>query len=83
MSQASIGTSHEPNWTAASPLKPLSLELPPDRTFVLHLDARAQPLRRLIGQLEHVTSGRKTHVTSVRELVAFLAQVLRNRDSAG
>ncbi|HSP96518.1 MAG TPA: hypothetical protein VL049_04655 [Candidatus Dormibacteraeota bacterium] len=55
----------------------LALELPPDRAFVLHLDARAQPPRRVLGRVEHVTSGRVTHVTSLRELLAFLAEVLR------
>jgi hypothetical protein len=50
--------------------------LPPDRAFVLHLDARAQPPRRVIGRVEHVTSGRVTHVSSLRELLSFLADVL-------
>ena len=54
-----------------------ALELPPDRAFVLHLDARAQPPRRVIGRVEHVTSGRVAHVTSLHELLAFLADVLR------
>jgi hypothetical protein len=57
----------------------LALELPPDHAFVLHLDARAQPPRRLIGRVEHVTSGRVAHVTSLRELLAFLADVLRRQ----
>ena len=56
------------------------LELPPDRAFVLHLDARAHPPRRVVGRVEHVTSGQVAHVTSLRELVAFLARVLRNGD---
>jgi hypothetical protein len=55
----------------------LALELPPDRAFVLHLDARALPPRRVVGRVEHVTSGRVAHVTSLRELLAFLADVLR------
>lgn len=55
------------------------LELPPDRAFVLHLDARAQPPRRMIGRVEHVTSGRVTHVTSLGELLSFLADVLREQ----
>ena len=59
--------------------KPAAFDLSPDRAFVLHLDARAQPPRRVIGRVEHVTSGRVAHVTSLRELVAFLAQVLRER----
>lgn len=57
----------------------LALELPPDRAFVLQLDARAQPPGRVIGRVEHVTSGRVTHVTSVHELLAFLADVLGQR----
>lgn len=50
--------------------------MPPDRAFVLHLDARAQPPRRVIGRVEHITSGRVTHVSSLRELLSFLADVL-------
>ena len=52
-------------------VKPPSLELPPDRALVLHLEARAQPLCRVIGRLEDVTSPQDTHVASVRELIAF------------
>lgn len=59
---------------------PAGLELPPDRAFVLHLDVRAQPPRRVAGRVEHVTSGQVAHVTSLRELVAFLATVLRKAD---
>jgi hypothetical protein len=54
------------------------LELPPDRAFVLHLDAHAHPPRRVVGRVEHVTSGRVAHVTSLRGLVAFLTDVLRD-----
>jgi len=60
--------------------KPTALELPPDRAFVLHLDAGAQPPRRVAGRVEHVTSGQVAHITSLRQLVAFLAAVLGNRD---
>jgi hypothetical protein len=60
-----------------------ALELPPDRAFVLHLDGRAQPPRRVIGRVEHVTSGRVTHVISLRELLAFLADVLRQQAAGG
>jgi len=59
--------------TASSPAP---LELPADRAFVLHLDAHARPSERLVGRIEHVTSGKVAHVTSLRELVAFLAEVL-------
>ena len=59
--------------------KPATLELPPDRAFVLHLDVRAQPPRRLAGRVEHITSGEVAHVTSVRQLLVFLAEVLRHQ----
>jgi len=54
-------------------------ELSPDRAFVLHLDAHARPPRRVIGRIEHITSGRVAHITSVSELMAFLSDVLRQR----
>jgi hypothetical protein len=33
----------------------------------------------MLGRVEHVTSGQVAHVTSLRGLVAFMAQVLRQR----
>jgi len=60
--------------------KPATFELRPERAFVLHLDASAQPPRRVVGRVEHVTSGQVAHVTSLRQLLAFLAAVLRNGD---
>jgi hypothetical protein len=54
------------------------LQLPPDRAFVLHLDVHACPPRRLLGRVEHIASGRVTHVTSVRGLLTFLIDVLRD-----
>jgi len=54
------------------------LQLPPDRAFVLHLDASALPPRRMLGRVEHVASGRVAHVTSMRGLVTFLMDVLRD-----
>ena len=63
--------------------RPVPLELRPDRAFVLHLDTRARPPRRVVGRVEHVTSGRVAHVTSLRGLVAFLAEVLRDGASGG
>jgi hypothetical protein len=63
--------------TTAEPAR----ELPPERAFVLHLDTRAQLPRRVIARVEHVTSGRVTHVTSLPELLAFLAEVLRRPGS--
>ena len=63
--------------------KPAAFDLPPDRAFVLHLDANAQPPRRVVGRIEHVTSGQVAHITSLRQLLAFLAAVLRNEDGIG
>jgi hypothetical protein len=60
-----------------------ALDLPPDRAFVLHLDAHVRPPRRLVGRVEHVTSGRVAHVTSLRELIVFLTDVLRDGPPRG
>jgi len=69
--------------SAARPTsRPPSFELRPERAFVLHLDARAQPPRHVLGRIEHVTTGRVAHITSLRELVTFLANVLHNRARA-
>ena len=57
----------------------LTLELRPDRAFVVHLDASAQPPHQLLGRVEHITSGRVAHVSSLREPVAFLARLLCER----
>jgi hypothetical protein len=54
-----------------------ALDLPPDRAFVLRLEARAHLPHRVIGRVEHITSGRMTRVASVPELMAFFADVLR------
>ncbi|TMB76879.1 MAG: hypothetical protein E6J46_10560 [Chloroflexi bacterium] len=56
----------------------MPLRLSPDRAFVLHLDVRALPPRGMRGRVEHVASGRVAHVTSLRGLVAFLTDVLRD-----
>jgi hypothetical protein len=60
-----------------------ALELPPDRAFVLQLDAGAQPPRRVAGRVEHVTSGQVAHITSLRQLAAFLAAVLQATPQGG
>jgi hypothetical protein len=56
-------------------------ELLPERAFVLHLDASAEPPRRITGRVEHVRSGRVAHVTTLAELLTFLADVLRENGS--
>jgi len=68
-----------PRSSQRTTVEPIALELPPDRAFVLHLDVRAQPPRRVAGRVEHVTSGKVAHITSARELLVFLAEVLRNQ----
>jgi len=55
-----------------------ALELSPQRAFVLHLDARAQPPRSMVGRIEHVTSGQIARITSLRALTTFLRDVLRD-----
>jgi hypothetical protein len=65
--------------SARATSKPAAFELPPERAFVVHLDVRAQPPRRVVGRVEHVTSGQVAHVTCLHELVAFMAKVLRNQ----
>jgi len=57
------------------------LELPPDRAFVLNLDLRARLPREMVGRVEHVISGQVAHVTSVDQLITFMAKVLRSRRS--
>ena len=59
--------------------KPTTLELSPDRAFVVHLDTRALPPRHVVGRVEHITSGRVARFASLRELATFLAKVLRTQ----
>ena len=68
-----------PRSSARTPARAARLELPPDRAFVVHLDADTQPPRRVAGRVEHITSGQVTHITSLRGLVAFLTKVLRSQ----
>jgi hypothetical protein len=67
------------NILRSSPLEAAKLgrlELHPDRAFVLHLNTRAQLPHRVVGRVEHVTSGQIAHVTCAAELMAFMAKVL-------
>jgi hypothetical protein len=59
--------------------KPARLELRPERAFVVQLDVHAHLPRRVAGRVEHVTSGQVAHFTSLGELMAFMATVLRNQ----
>jgi len=60
---------------------PVALLLSPELAFVLHLDARAQLPRRVLGRVEHITSGRIARIGSLSELTTFLGDVLS--DAAG
>ena len=71
-----------PRSSPAPTAKPARLELHPDRAFVVQLDAHAEPPRRVVGRVEHVTSGQVARVTSLGELMAFMAKVLRNQARA-
>jgi len=57
----------------------IPMQLPSDRAFVVHLDARALPPQFTVGRVEHVASGRVGHFGSLDELIAFLAGVLGPR----
>jgi hypothetical protein len=47
------------------------------RAFVVHLSADGRPgRRRFSGQVEHLSSGRATCFSSLKGLVAFLADIL-------
>jgi len=72
-----------PRSTRRRPANPGGLELLPDRAFVLQLDLRARLPRRVVGRAEHVTSGRVAHVTSLSQLIAFMAKVLRDQVRGG
>ena len=71
-----------PPSTGRATAKPDVFDLRPERAFVLHVDARAQPPRRVAGRVEHIASGHVAHVASVRELVLFLAEVLAARSGS-
>jgi hypothetical protein len=58
-----------------------ALQLSPELAFVLHLDPRARPPRRMLGRIEHVRSGRIARISSLTGLTTFLRDVLR--DPAG
>ena len=53
------------------------MPLPPERAFVIQLRAPAAGGRdHFVGRAEHIASGAAAHFGSVRELVAFVRQVL-------
>jgi len=47
------------------------------RAFVVHLGAASRPgRRRFTGEVEHLSSGRSAHFSSLKELLAFLVGIL-------
>ena len=56
--------------------------LPRDRAFVVQLTAQAAVVPEgFQGRVEHVASGQATHFHTVAECLAFMAQVLRERQA--
>ena len=53
------------------------------RAFVVHLGDHSGPgRRRFTGRVEHLPSGRSTHFTSLKGLLAFFAVVLESAEHA-
>jgi len=51
--------------------------LPPDRAFLVRLDADANPERGpLFGRVEHLTSGKRAEFTSSEELEGFIKKIV-------
>jgi len=54
------------------------------RAFVVHLGRRAgRGRRRFDGRVEHLSSGKSTHFTSVKGLLAFFEAVLEAAEDGG
>jgi hypothetical protein len=68
-----------PRFSSPPTASPARLELRPERAFVGHLGVRAHLPRRVVGRVEHVSSGQVAYVTLLGELMAFMATVLRNQ----
>ena len=51
--------------------------LPPDRAFLVRLDADADPeCGPLFGRVEHLTSGKRAEFTSAEELAGFIKEIV-------
>jgi hypothetical protein len=60
------------------------LPLSVHRAFVVQLGAEADVAQgRVVGRVEHVVSGQATHFHSLEELLAFMAWVLQEAETAG
>jgi hypothetical protein len=55
----------------------LSVRLPPDRAFLVRLDADADPTHGLLfGRVEHLASGERADFTSPEELEGFIKKMV-------
>lgn len=51
--------------------------LPPERSFLVRLDANADPaLGTLVGRVEHLNSGTRANFSSSEELEGFIKKIL-------
>src|SRR5688572_24300586 len=75
---ADRSTSH---WTEISPKAPsFQGPLSVHRAFVVHFGTGGAPRRRFRGRVEHLSSGRTAHFSSLAQLLGFVATVLDSTD---
>jgi hypothetical protein len=70
-----------PRPTAGDPQLPArgAKQRPTDRAFVIQFDPIQDARSRLRGRVELVSTGEATRFRSLKQLVAFMVDVLRNR----
>jgi hypothetical protein len=75
---------HRPRPTAGNPHLPGRdpKQRPTDRAFVIQFDPIQGARSRLRGRVELVSSGEATRFRSLKQLVAFMVEVLRNKTAA-
>ena len=73
-----------PRPTAGDPQLPArgAKQRPTDRAFVIQFDPIEGAQSRLHGRVELVSTGEATRFRSLKQLVAFMVAVLRNRTAA-
>jgi hypothetical protein len=66
-----------PHWTEISPnALPFQGPLSVHRAFVVHFATAGGTRRRFRGRVEHLSSGRTAHFSSLAQLLGFVAVVL-------
>jgi hypothetical protein len=72
------------HWTEIPPIARAfqgpSTGLSVHRAFVVHLGTAAGPRRRFHGRVEHLTSGRTAHFSSLAQLLGFVTTILGGSD---